>query len=94
MGKRIDLAVTRRIIEAIHASALNEAAVETDPIFGLAAVRQVPGVADSLLVPREAWADPAAWELAARRLAGQLRENFAAYAAEAGPDVVAAGPPG
>lgn len=94
VGKRIDLAVTRRIIDAIHAGGLDDAPVETDPIFGVAAVSRVPGVLDQLLIPRRAWADPAAWEAAARRLAGQLRENFASYANEAGSDVVAAGPPG
>jgi phosphoenolpyruvate carboxykinase (ATP) len=94
VGRRIELAVTRRIIDAIHAGALNGAAVETDPIFGLAAVREVQGVPADMLIPRRSWADPAAWEEAARRLAGQLRENFAGYATEAGSDVVAAGPPG
>ena len=94
VGKRIELAVTRRIIDAIHAGAVDHAAVETDPIFGLAAVSAVPGVPADVLVPRRAWADPTAWEGAARQLAGQLRENFGTYAAEAGPDVVAAGPPG
>ena len=94
VGRRIELAFTRRIIDAMHAGDLDRAAVETDPIFGLAAVSEVPGVPANMLIPRQSWADAAAWEAAARRLAGQLRENFAAYAAEAGPDVVAAGPPG
>jgi phosphoenolpyruvate carboxykinase (ATP) len=94
VGRRIELAITRRIIDAIHAGALDEAAVETDPIFGLAAVSEVQGVPADVLIPRRSWADPAAWEEAARRLAGQLRENFAIYANEAGSDVVAAGPPG
>jgi phosphoenolpyruvate carboxykinase (ATP) len=94
VGRRIELAITRRIIDAIHAGALDEAAVETDPIFGLAAVSEVQGVPADVLIPRRSWADPAAWEEAARRLAGQLRENFAIYANEAGSDVVTAGPPG
>ena len=91
-GRRIDLAVTRRIIDAIHAGALDAAAVRRDQVFGLDAVTSVPGVEDRILVPQAAWSDEAAWESAARRLAGRFRENFARYAAEAGADVAAAGP--
>jgi ATP-dependent phosphoenolpyruvate carboxykinase len=49
-------------------------------------------VDEKLLVPWRAWGDPAAWEGAARRLAGRFRENFRTYAAEAGAAVAAAGP--
>jgi len=91
-GRRIDLASTRRIIDAIHAGRLDAAPVRRDPVFGLDAVTAVPEVPERLLVPELAWAEPSAWEAAARRLAGRFRENFQAYAAAAGPDVVAAGP--
>jgi len=91
-GRRIDLAVTRRIIDAIHAGALDEATVSRDSVFGLEAVTQVPHVPERLLVPQLAWADPTAWEDAARRLAGRFRDNFTTFAAAAGPDIVAAGP--
>jgi ATP-dependent phosphoenolpyruvate carboxykinase len=43
-------------------------------------------------VPHRAWADEAAWEAAARGLAAKFRDNFRAYAGQAGPDVAAAGP--
>ena len=91
-GRRIDLAVTRRIIDAIHAGRLDEAAVRRDPVFGLDAVTQVPAVAERLLVPELAWAEPSAWEAAARRLAARFKDNFRSHAVEAGPDVAAAGP--
>ncbi len=93
-GKRIDLAVTRQIIDSIHAGDLDQAAVETDPIFGLHAVSRVPGVSDRLLIPRQAWDDADAWQAAAKTLAAKLRENFSAYAEAAGPEVVRAVPPG
>ena len=93
-GRRVELAVTRGIIDAIHAGQLADAAVQRDPVFGLDAVTAVPGVAPELLVPSKAWSREAAWEAEARRLAGRFRENFASYAEAAGPDVVAAGPVG
>jgi len=68
--------------------------VERDPIFGLDAVTEVPGVAPGLLVPARAWDDPHQWQQAARGLAAKFRDNFAAYADEAGSAVVAAGPQG
>ncbi|MFM8984991.1 MAG: phosphoenolpyruvate carboxykinase (ATP) [Planctomycetia bacterium] len=92
VGRRIDLAATRRIIDAIHAGALDAAPVRRDPVFGLDAVTRVPGVPERLLVPHQAWADEAAWEAAARLLSAKFKENFRAYAGQAGPDVAAAGP--
>jgi phosphoenolpyruvate carboxykinase (ATP) len=93
-GRRIDLASTRRIIDAIHSGALDRAAVERDPVFGLDAITEVPGVSPQLLVPARAWEDPRQWERAARSLAAKFRENFSQYADQAGADVVAAGPQG
>jgi phosphoenolpyruvate carboxykinase (ATP) len=92
VGKRIDLAATRRIIDAIHAGALDAAPIHRDRIFGLDAVAAVPGVEGRLLVPHRAWADEASWETAAWKLAGRFKENFRTYAEQAGADVVAAGP--
>jgi phosphoenolpyruvate carboxykinase (ATP) len=91
-GRRIDLAATRRIIDGIHSGSLATAPVARDPVFGLEAVTRVPGVDERLLRPWQAWSDEGAWTAAARGLAAKFRENFATYADQAGPDVLAAGP--
>ena len=39
-----------------------------------------PGVPDAVLVPRATWADPIAYDAAARKLATMFHENFARYA--------------
>jgi phosphoenolpyruvate carboxykinase (ATP) len=91
-GQRIDLAVTRRIIDGIHAGTLSRAPVSRDPIFGLDAVTRVPGIDGDVLEPWRAWSDEAAWIAAARGLATKFRENFKTYAEQAGPDVLAGGP--
>jgi phosphoenolpyruvate carboxykinase (ATP) len=93
-GRRIDLAVTRRIIDAIHSGALDRAPVARDPVFGLDAVTRVPGVEERLLRPQLAWPDESAWEQAARALAAKFRDNFQTYADAAGADIRAAGPVG
>ena len=92
LGRRIDLASTRSIIDAIHTNSLHSAPTERDSIFGLEAVCRVPGVSNRLLIPRNAWSDATAWDGAARDLADKFRQNFVAYADEAGESVVQAGP--
>jgi phosphoenolpyruvate carboxykinase (ATP) len=93
-GRRIDLAVTRRIVDAIHAGALDASPVVRDSVFGLEAVSRVPGVDERVLVPHLAWSDQASWEAAARRLAGLFRQNFSPFIEAAGPAVAEAGPVG
>ena len=51
-----------------------------------------PGVPEHLLIPRETWPDPAAYDQTARKLAGQFRENFAQYADQASEEIRQAEP--
>jgi len=51
-----------------------------DPVFGLGVPTSVPGVPSELLVARDTWADPAAYDAAAKRIAHMFHENFSAYA--------------
>jgi len=91
-GQRMKLALTRQIMNAIHEGTLNDAPTEIDPRFGFAVVTTCPGVPESVLKPRLAWADPAAYEATAQKLAQLFIQNFEPYAAGAGPVVLAAGP--
>lgn len=45
-----------------------------------------------MLDPRATWADGAAYDAAARKVAGMFRENFEQYASHVSPEVLAAGP--
>ncbi|MEX0678231.1 MAG: phosphoenolpyruvate carboxykinase (ATP) [Pirellulales bacterium] len=91
-GKRMKLAFTRAIIDAIHSGALADAPLDVDPVFGLRVISKCPRVPDDILLPRKTWADPAAYDNAARKLAGLFRKNFATYESGASDDVKAAGP--
>jgi phosphoenolpyruvate carboxykinase (ATP) len=52
----------------------------------------VPDVPGDVLAPRATWADPAAYDAQARKLATMFRENFEQYRAQVPESVAAAGP--
>ncbi|MEX0792446.1 MAG: phosphoenolpyruvate carboxykinase (ATP), partial [Pirellulaceae bacterium] len=91
-GKRIKLPLTRAIIDAIHSGELASAPTTPDPVFGLNVVTACPGVPSEILVPRETWTDPAAYDRIATRLATLFIENFKTYSDGVSEEVRAAGP--
>ena len=92
VGKRIQLAHTRAMVDAIHGGQLVDAKLQRDPLFGFDVVRECPGVPPEILIPRNAWGDAKGYEVAARRLAELFRGNFRNYEGGAAPEVRAAGP--
>jgi phosphoenolpyruvate carboxykinase (ATP) len=91
-GKRMDLPHTRAMIRAALDGSLDGAPTRTDPVFGLAVPLEVEGVPAQVLTPRSTWADPAAYDRAAARLAAMFRENFSHFAEASPEEVRAAGP--
>lgn len=79
-GERISLKVTRAIIDAIHAGALNNVLTVTDEAFGLAIPTVVPNCPADVLIPRNTWQDTTAYDETATNLRQLLNENFAEYA--------------
>jgi phosphoenolpyruvate carboxykinase (ATP) len=94
VGQRIKLAYTRAIIDAIHSGALASTSTEVDPVFGFETVTACPNVPEEILVPRNTWSDPAAYDEMAQRLAKLFVDNFASYADGVNAEVRAAGPHG
>jgi phosphoenolpyruvate carboxykinase (ATP) len=67
--------------------------MRVDPVFGIEVPLEAPGVDTALLDPRATWADSAAYDAKAEELAAMFRANFEQrFAADAEPDVAAAGP--
>jgi phosphoenolpyruvate carboxykinase (ATP) len=86
-GKRIDLASTRRLVNAALGDELDAAAMRIDPNFGFAVPLAVDGLPAKLLDPRANWQDASAYDVAAAKLAQQFEDNLrrfkpAALAAE------------
>jgi phosphoenolpyruvate carboxykinase (ATP) len=92
VGSRIKLKYTRAIIDAIHSGALLAAPTEIDPVFGLTVPTSCPDVPTEILQPRNTWADKAAYDEKAKKVASLFRENFKKYEAQASAEVRAGGP--
>jgi phosphoenolpyruvate carboxykinase (ATP) len=91
-GKRMKLSLTRAVIDAVHNGLLADAPTVPDPLFGFDVVTECPGVPGEVLTPRNTWADPAAFEATARKLASLFRDNFRQFADNVDDDVRAAAP--
>jgi phosphoenolpyruvate carboxykinase (ATP) len=86
------LANTRAIVDGIHSGALVKAKTQRDPVFGFEVVTECPNVPAEILIPRKVWADQAAFEATAKKLAGLFIKNFATYEGGVGAEVKAGGP--
>jgi phosphoenolpyruvate carboxykinase (ATP) len=92
VGSRIKLKYTRAIIDAIHSGALSEVSTVEDPVFGFQVPTACPDVPSEMLQPRNTWADKAAYDEKAKKVAGLFRENFKKYEAQASAEVRGGGP--
>jgi phosphoenolpyruvate carboxykinase (ATP) len=92
VGKRMDIDVTRAIIDAIHSGGLDDVPTQTDPVFGLAIPTRCPGVPGHLLVPANTWRNPSDYQVTAKKVAQLFIKNFEKYAKDGPPEIKAAGP--
>jgi phosphoenolpyruvate carboxykinase (ATP) len=92
VGKRMPIAHTRAIVSAILNDSLRQVPTVQDPLFGLPVPQTCPGVPETILQPRNTWADKAAYDRKARDLAQRFVDNFKQFAGDVPPEVVAAGP--
>lgn len=92
VGSRISLQHTRALVRAALHGVLDDAETFTDPVFGLRVPVRAPGVPSELLRPRDTWADGAAYDAAAKKLAAMFKENFRQFESSVTLAVSAAGP--
>jgi phosphoenolpyruvate carboxykinase (ATP) len=89
VGKRIDIASTRRLLSTALDGELDNVDMRCDPLFGFEVPMSVPGVEERLLDPRQCWADGDAYDAQAAKLVALFRRNFEKFGPEAS---AAAGP--
>jgi len=76
VGKRIDIATTRRLLDAALNGELAETEMRIEPLFGMEVPLRVEGVAPRALDPRANWADVTAYDAMALKLQTLFAENF------------------
>ena len=91
-GHRMKLAHTRAMVHAALAGRLKHAPTREDDVFGLHVPVEIPHIPAHVLEPRATWADKAAYDEQAAKLAGMFRDNFKQFEAEVSDAVQAAGP--
>jgi phosphoenolpyruvate carboxykinase (ATP) len=89
-GHRMSIKHTRALLRAALTGELEKTTYRRDPFFGLAIPEKVDGVPSEVLDPRAAWADRAAYDVAAAGLVERFEENFATFSDLVGDDVKAA----
>jgi phosphoenolpyruvate carboxykinase (ATP) len=88
-GKRMSIAHTRAMVNAALDGSLKSATFVPEPFFGLAIPTALHDVPSDVLNPRNAWADPAAYDAQAKKLARLFFENFKKFEAQASDGVKA-----
>jgi phosphoenolpyruvate carboxykinase (ATP) len=79
VGKRIDLAYTRAMIDAIHENKFEGIAFQTEPYFNLLIPSACPNIPDNILNPIDAWTDKDAYVQQANKLKNLFEHNYLKY---------------
>jgi phosphoenolpyruvate carboxykinase (ATP) len=80
VGKRISIAHTRAIINAILSGKLKDAPTQKDSIFGLHVPQSCDGVPAEILMPRNTWKNGSDYDAKARDLLARFEKNFQTFA--------------
>ncbi|HBG75549.1 MAG TPA: phosphoenolpyruvate carboxykinase (ATP) [Clostridiales bacterium] len=91
-GSRMKLRYTRAMVTAALNGSLEKAAFKHDKTFNLDVPQSCPDVPASIMNPRDTWADKAAYDATAKKLAGMFQKNFAEKYPNMPKNVVDAGP--
>lgn len=92
-GYRIDIPVTRKIIDAILDGSIEDVEYTTTPVFRLHIPVSLPGIDPKLLDQRNLWPSYETWLAAAQALGEKFVKNFENFTDnEEGKRLVAAGP--
>ncbi len=76
-GSRIDLPLTRAMVNAALSGKLEDVEYRSDPVFKVQVPLSCPGIEDaSILTPERTWDDPEACRARAEKLAEEFAEHF------------------
>ncbi|MGH2729004.1 MAG: phosphoenolpyruvate carboxykinase (ATP) [Actinomycetota bacterium] len=92
VGRRMDLAHTRAMVQAATSGRLDGVDTRRHPIFNLDIPVECPGVPTEVLDPQATWSDADAYEEQARELARMFATNFERFVDSVPAEVAKAGP--
>ena len=75
-GRRMDIGLTRKLVEAALSGKLAGVSYKQDPLFHLGVPESCPGVPSEVLHPRNTWKDKAAYDARAKKLAEEFAKHF------------------
>jgi len=78
-GNRIDLPVTRKIVNAILDDSILRYEFQQIPVFRLSIPSKIDGIEDNILNPGNTWESYAKWRIAATDLAMKFINNFTKF---------------
>jgi len=76
VGARMDINLTREIVNAALTGQLQDVAYAEDTTFHILVPKQCPGVPPKVLFPRNTWADKESYDARARKLADDFCAHF------------------
>jgi phosphoenolpyruvate carboxykinase (ATP) len=76
VGSRMDIALTREVVNAALSGKLEDVEYVRDPLFHILIPKRCPGVPSEVLFPRNTWADKDAFDVRARKLAADFSAHF------------------
>jgi len=82
-GTRIDLPVTRKIINVILDGSINNSEFSVLPVFNLSIPDKIDGIDESILDPGKTWSSETRWHIAATDLALKFINNFSKFTGNA-----------
>lgn len=80
-GSRIDLPVTRKIVNAILDDSILNCEFQQIPVFRLSIPTHIDGIDDNILDPGKTWESPLNWHIAATDLGLKFINNFSKFTA-------------
>ena len=92
VGKRMSIQHTRTLLDAVLDGSLANVPFKKNEQFGFEVPTSCPGVPAEVLDARNTWADKAAYDAQAQKLAKMFRDNFAQFADGCSAAVLAAAP--
>jgi len=80
VGDRMKLSWTRALLRAALSGDFDRIPFATEPAFGLSVPTSCPGVPEKVLLPKQTWPDPAAYDAVAAKLQGMFEKEYSKYA--------------